>query len=591
MFNSPIEEIKQRLDIIDVLSEYLQMKRAGGNYRALCPFHHEKTPSFMVSKEKQIWHCFGCSRGGDIFAFIQEMEGMEFPEALRVLAKRANVELVRQDPALVNKKTRMLDALKASAEWFGKQLSMNMEAKNYLANRKVSEETKEDFNLGFALETWDGLNKYLLGRGFTEDEIFQAGMSIKKEKGVGYYDRFRGRVMFPIKDVHASIVGFTGRLLKEDSEKRMGKYINTPQTMVYDKSQVIYGLDKAKQEIKRLGATIMVEGNMDVVTAHQAGFRNVVASSGTALTERQVLLLKRYSPNLIISFDMDAAGKEAAKRGIDTAMQLEMNIKVLSLPKEFKDPDEAIKKDPHIFKEAVRNAQSIMDYYFQSARQGVDAKQVAGKKKIAMELLPVIAKIGDPIEQTHYLQKLGEIINVPEQVLRDRILKTKTRNAKKSSQEETLSSAAKDRFVQLSERVLALAMKNSDDFKYFMNYLDPEYLSVVKLQNLYKRMMEFYNQYGKIDLNDFVVSNPELKKQIDILSLLFEKDFSGLSQKELQAEAINCLKTLEKNYIKNRIKQIEQEMKKAEQENNSAQQDKLLQEMNLLTQKLTKINA
>ncbi|MFA6027588.1 MAG: DNA primase [Patescibacteria group bacterium] len=590
MLNSPVEEIKQRLDIVDVLGEYLQLKRAGGNFRAVCPFHHEKTPSFMVSKEKQIWHCFGCGKGGDIFSFIQEIEGMEFPEALRVLAKRANVDLVRQDPALVNKKTRMLDALKYSAEWFMKQLTLNTEAKNYFANRKVTEETKENFQLGYAPETWDGLNKYLLGRGFTEDEIFQAGMSIKKEKGVGYYDRFRGRVIFPIKDIHGSIVGFTGRLLKEDPEKRMGKYVNTPQTMAYDKSQVIYGLNMAKQEIKRLGAAIMVEGNMDVVTCHQAGFRNVVASSGTALTERQVQLLKRYSPNLIISFDMDSAGKEAAKRGIEVALQLEMNIKVLSLPKEFKDPDEAIKKDPQIFKEAIRNAQSIMDYYFQSALSGADPKQVAGKKKIAIELLPIIAKIGDTIERTHYLQKLGEIINVPEEVLRDRILKTKKPIKKEDKQEEVSIDAPKDRFAQLSERLLALAVKNTDDFKYFVDYLDPEYLSPLYLQNLYKKMIEFYNQYGKINLNEFVALNLDLKKHIDLLSLLFEKDFYGLSPSELQAEVISSLKTLERNYVKRRIKQLEKEIKKAEQEKNTEAADKLLNEINLLTQKLTQIS-
>lgn len=591
MFNSPIEEIKQRLDIIDVLSEYLQMKRTGGNYRALCPFHHEKTPSFMVSKEKQIWHCFGCSKGGDIFAFLQEIEGIEFPEALRILAKKANIELSYQDPKLTNKKTRLLDILKLSASWFNQQLINNQIAQKYLADRKVNQETIDIFLLGYAPDTWESLNNYLINKKYTEEEIFQAGLSIKKEKGSGYYDRFRGRLMFPIKDIHGSVVGFTGRLLVEDPQKKVGKYINTPQTMVYDKSQVIFGLDKAKQEIKRLGATIIVEGNMDVVSCQQAGFRNVVASSGTALTQKQVQLLKRYSPNLIISFDMDAAGAEAAKRGIEVAMQAEMNIKVLTLPKEFKDPDDCIKKDPHIFKEAIRNSQAIMEYYFQSAINQFDAKQVNGKKNIASLLLPIIVKIGDSIEQTHYLQKLSMLINVPEEILRQKIQKSvKSQKRVETAHKSSLQKPPKnDRFNKVSEGMMALILHNLEDFQYFLDNLNPEYITDTEQYNLYKKLIEFYNQRGKIDLNDFVSNNIQLKKTIDILSLLAEKDFSALSHKELQAEIVNSQQILERNYIANRIRQIEQEIKVAELNSQNETVSSLMQEFTYLTQKLNQI--
>ena len=588
MLNSPVEEIKQRLDIVDVLSEYLQFKKAGGNFRALCPFHHEKTPSFMVSKEKQIWHCFGCSKGGDVFSFVQEMEGMEFPEVLRLLAKKANVELTYQDPKVHNQKTKILDILNTSADWFASKL--DGEAKQYLVNRNLSEETIEEFKLGYAPDEWEALSKFLLTKNYSEDDIFQAGLTIKKDKGVGYYDRLRGRVMFPIRDLHGGIVGFTARLLKEDPEKKQGKYINTPQTLVYDKSQVIYGLDKAKQNIKKLGATIVVEGNMDVITAHQAGFKNVVASSGTAFTDRQINLLKRYSPNLIIAFDMDAAGAEAAKRSIDTALGAEMNVKVLTLEEEFKDPDECIQKDPAKFKQAVSDSQNIMDYYFASATKQKDASKVEDKKKMAIELLPVIGKIGDTIEQTHYLQKLADLINVSEDVLRQKISKnkkqTKTKDDKEKSEEKAVIT---DRFTKISERLIALAIINLDDFKYFADNLNTEYLHGDDIVALYKKLIEFYNQKGQIKLDEFTKQYPDTQRRIEILSLLAEKDFSDLSEKDLQNEAINSIKVLEKNFVKHRIKKLEKEIKQAEEQADNELVDKLMQEINLLTQKLTQL--
>ena len=594
MLNSPIDEIKQRLDIIDVLSEYLQLRKSGGNYKANCPFHHEKTPSFMVSPDKQIWHCFGCSKGGDIFAFIQEIEGMEFPEALRVLAKKANVTLSYQDPALTNKKTKLLDILKISADWLQKQLRENPQAeiaRQYLLTRKVSADAQEDFKLGYSLEDWSALNDFLVSRGYQEQEIFDAGMTVKKDKGVGYFDRFRGRLMFPIRDVHGSIVGFTARLLKEDPHRPAGKYVNTPQTMVYDKSSVIYGLDRAKQEIKKASATIVVEGNMDVITCHQAGFKNVVASSGTALTEKQVQLLKRYSPNIIMSFDMDVAGQDAAKRGIEIAWQLEMNIKVLTLPQEFKDPDECIKKDPKIFQAAISNSQNIMDYYFASATKEKDAKKVEDKKLIATALLPLIAKISESIEQTHYLQKLANLINVSEDVLREKI--KKNIKISKSVQTQNVASSNNseipDRYAQLSERIVALALLHIEDFKYFADYLEPEYLTSEPIKNLYKKFIQFYNQAGTFFVDKFLENNPDTQRQIDVLYLLAEKEFGYLDEKEQQKELINSLKVLEKNYISIRIKQIEQEIKSAEASNDKELVDNLLQEFNLLTQKLTQL--
>jgi DNA primase len=395
--------------------------------------------------------------------------------------------------------------------------------------------------------------------------------------------------MFPIRDVHGSIVGFTARLLKEDPNRPAGKYVNTPQTMVYDKSAVIYGLDRAKQEIKKLGATIVVEGNMDVISCHQAGFKNIVASSGTALTEKQVQLLKRYSPNIIMSFDMDAAGQEAAKRGIEIAWQQEMNIKVLTLPAEFKDPDECIKNDPQIFKSAITNSQNIMDYYFASAVKDKDIKKVEDKKIIASTLLPLIAKIAESIEQTHYLQKLSNLINVSEDVLREKIKKNTKSQKNPQTPNNAVNVQESDRYSKLSERIIALSLLHTEDFKYFVDYLEPEYLTNEDIKTLYKKFIQFYNQAGSFSVDKFLENNPDTQRQIDILYLLAEKEFSALDEKEQQKELISSLKILEKNYISNRIKQIEQEIKTAEAQNNKELVDNLLQEFNLLTQKLTQL--
>lgn len=389
MLNSSVDEIKSRLDIVEIVQEYIpNLKQVGTNWKALCPFHNEKTPSFMVSRDKQIWHCFGCSEGGDVFSFIQKIENIEFPEALKILAKKAGVVLKYEEPSLVNQKTKLLDILEAAAKFYHHILLNSAEAapaREYLfKKRELKEETAEDFLLGFAPDSWDELLKFLLRKEFKEEDIFLAGLTIKKERGIGFYDRFRARIMFPIRDVHGHAVGFTGRLLPEAEKKENagGKYVNTPQTLVYNKSQVIYGLDRAKQTIRKENLTILVEGNMDVVASHQAGVCNVVASSGTALTAEQVKLLKRYSNNLAISFDADLAGEAASKKGVGVAMEQEMTVKVIVLdPKIGKDPDEYIKKDRQKWIEATSGARLFMDYYFDYVLNKLDLNKVESKKR------------------------------------------------------------------------------------------------------------------------------------------------------------------------------------------------------------------
>src|SRR3989339_1055353 len=421
------QSIKDRLDIVQLIQEYLPLKKTGANWKAPCPFHREKTPSFMVHPEKQIWHCFGCGKGGDIFSFVQEIEGMDFPETLKFLADKAGVKLENNFQSEVQKsqKNRIME-INAKAAYFFHRFLLDIpgakSAREYLERRRLKTETIEKWQVGYIPEQWDLLTRYLLKKGYGIEDLVASGLTIKRDgadaqTGRGFYDRFRGRIMFPLSDAHGNVVGFTGRILVE-KENSGGKYVNTPQTPVYDKSRVIYGLDKAKSEIKAKDLTVMVEGQMDVIACHQAGMKNVVASSGTALTEEQVHLLKRYSNNLNMAFDMDEAGQNAARRGITVALKDGFGVKVIRLPKDAgKDPDECLKKHPQIWFDAVEKAQEVMEWYFEKSFTNRDLNNHKNKQVIANELLSEIALIQYAVERDHWLKELGSQLAVEVSVL------------------------------------------------------------------------------------------------------------------------------------------------------------------------------
>src|SRR3989338_1160057 len=292
-----VEQIKEKLDIAELVGSYVKLQKAGVNFKALCPFHTEKTPSFYVTPSRQIWHCFGCSAGGDIFRFVMNIEGVEFPEALRILAEKAGVVLERQDPKLRSERTRLLDLLEAAASYYEKNLLERSDVGSYLKERGMTGETAKSFRLGYSFNSWDGVVNHLKQKGFKPEEIERAGLAIKSEKETGHYDRFRSRIMFPLFDGAGRIVGFSGRIFEKDlsaenKEAEPAKYINTPQTALYDKSCLLYGFDKAKTEIRKKNSAIVLEGQMDLIMSHQSGVLNAVAVSGTALTPRHFINLK-----------------------------------------------------------------------------------------------------------------------------------------------------------------------------------------------------------------------------------------------------------------------------------------------------------
>lgn len=416
------DRIKERLGVAEVVGDYLRLEKAGSNYKALCPFHNEKTPSFMVNAEKNFWYCFGCQKGGDIFTFVQEMEGLDFRETLERLAERAGVELPRYDSGAYreqkSKKQKVLEILELAARAFQQNLEKHpagILSRRYLHSRGIDDASIKEFRLGYAPNSWEAMLVFLQSRGYTVQDIALSGLLVEKDGG-GFYDRFRGRITFPIIDVVGRVVGFSARVAPGGDESS-AKYINTPQTMVYDKSLVLYGLFQAKTEIKKRDSVIVVEGNADVVLSHRAGVKNVIAISGTALSIEQVRIIKRYTGNIKLCLDMDEAGQRATGRSIQTCLSGGMEAEVILLPSGVKDVGDLAGADPKRWQEVSLISLPVMDYFFQLASKRYDLSRVKDKKLMARDLLNVIKSIADPIEQNYYLKKLSARLSVEEDIL------------------------------------------------------------------------------------------------------------------------------------------------------------------------------
>ncbi|OGE80391.1 MAG: DNA primase [Candidatus Doudnabacteria bacterium RIFCSPHIGHO2_01_FULL_45_18] len=464
MFDSPIQEIKDRLPILGIVQDFVQLRKAGTNYKGICPFHSEKSPSFMVSPSKQIWHCFGCGLGGDIFEFIKLMEHVEFPEALKILADRAGVELKKPTPEQIQigkTKDVLYEINQKAAEYFAKVLwesNAGSEALAYLRQRGLSDPTIKNWQLGFAPDDFHYLENYL-AKSFDRKDIEQAGLIIKSEKDSGYFDRFHDRVMFPIANLHGQVVGFTGRLLHD--KPNTGKYVNSPETPIYNKSQVIYGLFAGKNQIRKENRAIVVEGNMDVIACHQAGFIQTVATSGTALTDQQLMVLKRFCENLIFAFDSDQAGTAATKRALELALHAGFNVKIANLGG-AKDPDELIKRGIGLWEKAVNNAGSFVDFFFDHTFAQFDPTKVESKREITKELAPLIFRMNDPVTKAHYVRKLATNINVAETAIWDIINKlTVPKSIRSAAQQQ----AQKPKMQILEDQVLGLSLLLRD-FQY-----------------------------------------------------------------------------------------------------------------------------
>ncbi len=510
-----VELVKSKIDIVSFLSDYITLKKAGRNFKALCPFHSEKTPSFVVSPERQSWHCFGgCGEGGDAISFLEKWENLEFLEALRILAKKVGVTLSNYIPSSQTQlKDRLIEANHLASEFYHYLLvnhKVGKRAREYLESRHIKNETIKTFMLGYAPESWDSLLKYLLKKGYQTGEIHQAGLAVKSDRG-RYYDRFRGRLMFTLCDHRGNVIGFSGRLLNEEvypERERGAKYVNTAETPVYIKGNTLYGLHITKEAVKKEKEAVLVEGEFDMLSSFQAGRANVCAIKGSALTEGQLLLLKRYTENLILALDSDFAGSEAAKRGIEAADLAGFTLKVAKLPY-GKDPADCIEKDPHLWKQALKGAVPIYDFIIQNALEKYDRGEVFGKKKIGSEVIPFLAKITNPIIISHYTKKLAKELEVTEESI-----ETSIRQFAKEKKMPAVAVSAKvqlPRNIMLEEYLLSLIIQSKEPQKTFdesAKILSTDDFASPAVAAIFHELEKYFKKHEQFNIKIFGKSLP-----------------------------------------------------------------------------------
>ena len=424
MNRSAVEEIKARLPVDEVIGSYIKLEKSGRAFKAKCPFHHEKTPSFFVSPDRGGYYCFGCNAKGDIFTFVEQFEGLDFKGALKVLADKAGVPLV-YDQKADSERDRLFQIMEDAAKYFEAELAKSADATEYVNKRGITDKSRQEFRIGYAPEGWRNLHTYLRGKNWSNDMIEKAGLAKKAEDTTGnYYDRFRGRVMFPISDSSGRVIAFTGRILPKLDDGKGAKYLNSPDTPIFDKSSVLFGLDKAKSYIRRMDYSILVEGQMDLIMSHQAGVKNAVAASGTALTDSEsnkegvvnnLGLLRRLSGNVIIAFDSDAAGRKAAMRAAGIALSLGMDVKIADITG-GKDPADLVLENPENWKNVLRNTKPVIEFELMNV-----IKEVTEPRKVPRVLrervFPFIAAVENETDKAYFVKLVSERANLPEQAV------------------------------------------------------------------------------------------------------------------------------------------------------------------------------
>jgi DNA primase len=447
--NSPVQQIKERLSIEEVVSSYIKLERAGANFKARCPFHNEKTPSFFISPDRNSYYCFGCGAKGDIFTFIEEFEGLDFKGALKILAERAGVTLASFNKEKEGEKERLYRAMEESTKFFEKNLRDNKEALEYLKSRGLTDKTIKDFRIGFVKDDWRLLYSHLKNIGFTDIEIEKAGLAKKSDKGM--YDRFRGRIIFPISDSSGRVIAFSGRIFVDDGKG--AKYLNSPDTPIFSKSSVLYGLDKAKESIRKNNFSILVEGQMDLVLSHQAGFKNTVATSGTALSDSTVSkenvvsnlgLLRRLSQNIVLAFDADKAGFNASTRAGKIALSLGMDVKVVSIPEDIDPADMISKNGVDAWHSAIRNSKHIIEFLLDKILHNYKEDPRKAGREIREKVLPYVDALSSSIEKASFIKKINNLSQIPEEALKEDLLRIEKESR---SEKEEIEKAKEDEFV------------------------------------------------------------------------------------------------------------------------------------------------
>jgi len=578
---SDVEEIKSRIDIADIIGEYIQLKPSGANMKAQCPFHEEKSASFMVHRGKQIWHCFGCNVGGDVFSFLQKIENIEFTETLRMLADKAGIQLKGFDKKQYDHKSRLKDLNTLATSLFS-QLLESPEgdiARNYLINeRNITQETIDTFKLGVApMHSWERLVSHLKGKGHSDTEIIESGLGIAGKKGA--YDRFRARIMFPIHDSNNQVIGFTGRLLPKNEDKdHTGKYVNTPETPIFHKSQVLYGLNLAKKVARETNSLILVEGQMDVLASHQAGVKHVIAGSGTALSQDQLRLISRTVPQIIFALDTDSAGEQALIRGVQDAWSINLEVLVIDIPKNYKDPADIVRENKETWIKISKKPIPFMDYYLKRLLNRYDSDSREGKKNIAKHAIPLLTKIPDPIERSHYISNISDKLQVAENYIVEAIQNVSTKKDK-HIQTKHLTIATVQEGVhkkitapeRISELILSIGIKYPDLFSIISESITPDEFTNKQYSSFYTDLHSWYNnKQQNRPLNSPNLLNEEkdnASESADILAtleLLAEKEFVNLDPEQIKHELTLLLKVFKKTTISIKLKSITTALRQVE---------------------------
>ncbi len=574
-----LEDILGRIDIVEIISSYLPLKRAGRNFRANCPFHHEKTPSFMVSPDRQIYHCFGCGKGGNAFHFLMEYERMEFPEAVETLAKKSGVilpEAKKEDSKTTSLITQLYKVNELAALFYEHNLdsSVGQAAKNYLLKRGLKEESIKLFKLGLALDKWDALINHIRSKNISLPVLEKAGLMLAKENG-GYYDRFRNRAIFPIFDIKSRPLGFGARVF----DTSLPKYINSPETPIYTKGKNLYGLNLSHDAIRENDYAVVVEGYLDFILPYQEGLKNIVASQGTALTYEQVRLLKRYTHNVVMIYDADIAGELATLRSLDIFIEEGVDVRVVTLPEGF-DPDSFVRKHGiDNFKDKIDSAHNLFDYKLKILKSRYNIKEIQGKANITSSMILTINKFKDAVLKSEYIKKLAEELSVKEEAIWEELKKLKE---EKSYQQPAEVAHKKSAQINPTEKLLInLMLEETGLINRIKNHLEPADFQDERASRIVSIMFDFMEQGKGLELNTFINNVAEE----DIAQLLCESAFLEISSQNKEKVIDDCIQRLKNERLKIKRQHLHDQIKTAQTSGDEPRLHRLIQEFHHLTKK------
>ena len=567
------EEVRARLSIEDVIGEYVELKRAGRNLKGLSPFTEERTPSFVVSPDKQIWHDFSSGKGGDLFSFVMQVEGMDFRQALEHLARKAGVELQQfsgGDGRVAKRKERARQALDLAARYFQQVLVKSPTALNYVVKKRgLSRNTIEEFVIGFAPEGRSTLVDVLRKRNFTDQELKDAGL-VNQYGG----DLFRGRMVVALSDPSGGVVGFTGRIIVDDP--KAPKYLNTPQTLLFDKSRHVFGLFQAKESIRQQNCAVIVEGNLDVVSSHQAGVKNVVATAGTAMTEYNLRALSRLAERIKLAFDGDKAGLAATERAIEIAQRVGVEVEVVTLPGSAKDPDELIQQDVKLWQQAIDSSQPAVEWVIHQYQNREDLSTAEGKRRFTTASLQLIGGLQDPVEREHYMEILGSIAGVSLSAIEQKLTSTKVdKKPKRPTRIEKRPPTPVT--TDQEETLIALALV-APQTRHLLSSVTAEMLQ----QEENRALLPYLQQNLPISADDLPKDLQKYEQYVKIVQLKSDVRYANWEDTEYQAEMAHTVKQLLIKHRETKKQQLIDQLRAAEADGDDALAESLRRDINAL---------